>query len=108
MKYTAILADPPWRFKNYNDETATRWVGKHYPLLKLQDIANLPVYKITNKNAVLFLWATFPTLPNALYVLGKWGFTYKTVAFVWIKLNQNGSIFKGMGYWTRSNRKFAY
>lgn len=37
-------------------------------------------------------------------VLKAWGFTYKTVALVWVKQNRKAdSLFWGMGYWTRSN-----
>lgn len=37
-------------------------------------------------------------------VIRAWGFTYKTVAFVWVKQNKKSdSLFWGMGYWTRSN-----
>jgi len=32
-KYQIIYADPPWQFKNYNDNTATNWVGSHYGLM---------------------------------------------------------------------------
>ena len=33
---------------------------------------------------------------------------YKTVAFVWIKLNRvSNSLFWGMGYWTRANAEFC-
>lgn len=36
------------------------------------------------------------------------GFTYKTVAFVWLKLNKSGKgFFFGMGYWTRSNAEIC-
>jgi N6-adenosine-specific RNA methylase IME4 len=35
-------------------------------------------------DAVLFLWATNPTLPDALKVMGCWGFTYRT-NLAWVK-----------------------
>ena len=35
-----------------------------------------------------FLWATFPQLPEALRLIKAWGFTYKSVAFVWLKKNR--------------------
>ena len=50
-------------------------------------------------------------LPRALGPIEAWGFTYKTVAFTWAKLNCNVAassfssqdFFTGMGYWTRAN-----
>ena len=47
---------------------------------------------------------TIPCLLEGLSVLKAWGFTYKTVGFVWVKQNRKAdSLFWGMGYWTRSN-----
>ena len=48
----------------------------------------LPVRDIVSDNAILFLWATFPNLPEAFKVMEAWGFKYKTVGFTWIKLNK--------------------
>lgn len=49
------------------------------------------------------MWATFPTIPDALKVMEAWGFTYKTAAFVWIKKYKSGGNFYGMGAYTRAN-----
>ena len=46
----------------------------------------LPVEGLAGKDCVLFLWATYPMLQEALDVIRAWGFTFKTVAFTWIKL----------------------
>ena len=43
-------------------------------------------------------------LKDALDVIEAWGFTYKTVAFCWVKQNRRGEgLFMGLGNWTRSN-----
>ncbi len=54
-------------------------------------------------DSALFLWATFPQLPEALRLIEAWGgFTYKSVAFVWLKKNKKAdSWFYGLGFWTR-------
>lgn len=37
-------------------------------------------------------------------MIEAWGFTYKTVAFAWVKQNKKSdSLFWGMGFWTRAN-----
>jgi site-specific DNA-methyltransferase (adenine-specific) len=55
-------------------------------------------------DAVLFLWACFPLLAEALELIAAWGFTYKSVGFVWIKLNPRGvGLTTGLGHWSRSN-----
>lgn len=47
-------------------------------------------------------------MQEAFEVLKAWGFTYKTVAFVWVKQNKvSDSLFWGMGYWTRANAEIC-
>ena len=38
------------------------------------------------------MWVTFSTLLDGLKVIEKWGFKYKTIAFVWMKQNKKSSI----------------
>ncbi len=107
--YQILYADPPWQFRNYSDKwheihDESRWVGKHYNTMTLDDICNLPISEITAGDCVLFLWSTSPTLGSALRVIEEWGFTYKTKAFCWAKKNRKAdSFFTGMGFWTRAN-----
>ena len=64
--------------------------------------------ELAAKDCALFLWITFPCLCEALEVLTAWGFSYKTVAFVWVKQNRrNDDLFTGMGYWTRANAEIC-
>lgn len=73
-----------------------------------EDIQKLPVQELAADNAVLFLWVTAPCLEEGLELIRKWGFTYKTVAFTWLKQNKNDdNLFMGMGYYTRSNGEFC-
>lgn len=103
-KYNIIYADPPWQYKVYSKKGAGRSAESHYPTMPLEDICKLPISNIAADNCVLFLWATFPNLQEAFEVIKAWGFTYKTVAFVWVKSNKKSdSLFWGMGYWTRAN-----
>ena len=67
------------------------------------DICGLPVADISDDNSILFLWATFPELQEALDVIKAWGFEYKTVGFTWVKKNKNGGNFFGVGWYTKSN-----
>ena len=109
--YRAILADPPWRFATYSDKGKGRSAEAHYDCMTRADIKAMPVADWAAKDAVLFLWATDPLLPRALEVIAAWGFTYKTVAFYWAKLNKGRGglvlgqrdFFTGMGFWTRAN-----
>jgi len=50
-------------------------------------IASLPVKKIIAENCILFLWVTMPKLNECWNIITEWGFQYKTVAFVWVKIS---------------------
>lgn len=112
-KYNIILADPPWAYSNYSDNwhsTAinSRWVGKKYELMSYQEINDLPIDQIADKDCILFLWVTFPKLQEGLETIKHWGFKYKTCAFVWIKRNKKKNTpFTGMGFWTRANAELC-
>lgn len=72
--------------------------------MKDSDIYALPVNEIAADDCVLFLWATYPKLPEALKTIRAWGFTYKTIGFQWVKQNRTGTgYFFGLGRWTRGN-----
>jgi len=105
-KYNIIYADPPWQ---YNDKSLSHGGGaeQHYPCMSTGDICDLPVSDLAEKDAVLFLWATYPMLPDALDVVRAWKFTYKTVAYTWVKTNENGRLWFGMGHYTRSNAEIC-
>jgi N6-adenosine-specific RNA methylase IME4 len=96
-QYGVIYADPPWRFEPYSRDTGMdRAADNHYPTMGLDDLLVLPVPAASD--AVLFLWATVPMLPEALDVMAAWGFTYKS-QFVWVKDRI------GTGYWTRNQHE---
>lgn len=100
-KYSIIYADPPWRYERDKVRGAAE---SHYSTMSLDEICTLPIPDIAARDSVLFLWATFPQLPEALRVIEAWGFHYKSVAFVWLKRNRRSSgWFYGLGYWTRGN-----
>lgn len=79
-----------------------------YPTMSIDELCALPVNRLAEKDCLLFLWATFPQLPEALQLIKAWGFTFKTVAFVWLKRNKKSPTwFYGLGYWTRGNAEIC-
>ena len=106
--YDVVLADPPWHFNNFSADKPgmlhdrSRGANRYYVTATTDDICNLvPPAK---DDSVLFLWACWPMLPDAMRVISAWGFEYKTLAWVWVKANKTGfGFFTGMGYYTRSN-----
>lgn len=76
--------------------------------MEIDDLCALPISEIAAKNSILFLWATFPKLPEALKLIEAWGFTYKSVAFLWLKQNKKApSWYYGLGFWTRGNAELC-
>lgn len=107
-KYQVIYADPPWAYRVWSKKGSGRSAESHYPTMSMEEIENLPVWELADENCALFLWITFPLLQEIWRVVKAWGFTYKTVAFVWIKQNKKAdSLFWGMGYWTRANAEIC-
>lgn len=105
-KFSVIYADPPW---SYNDKMRGHGQGAemHYPTQSLEWIKSLPVQEITAKDAVLFLWATSPLLPEAFELITAWEFKYKTVAFVWSKTTTTGKWAYNLGRWTMGNAELC-
>lgn len=104
-KYNIIYADPPWKYEQNRLSGAAE---HHYPTMSFEELSALPVSGIAGKDCVLFLWVTFPQLPDALQLIRAWGFTYKTVAFVWLKTNRKSHTwFYGLGFWTRGNAEIC-
>ena len=118
-KYQVIYADPPWSYKVWSEDkkSAQGCAKRYYDTMSIDDICNLPVKDIADKDCKLFMWATPPCLPEAFEVIKSWGFDYKTIAFTWIKLNKKGQsnamffspsdIFYGIGHWTASNTEIV-
>lgn len=96
--FDIIVADPPWKFASNSAAKPGRNAMRHYPCMPTKDIAAMPVELTSAKHALLFLWATSPMLPQALDVMGAWGFKYISSA-VWVKTRL------GTGYWFRNRHE---
>ena len=73
-KYNIIYADPPWQYK---ENWGNGQVG--YDTMSVDAIKKLPVEKIVDDKAHLYLWVTNPFLKEGLEVCKAWGFNYKTL-----------------------------
>ncbi len=102
--YNVIYADPPWTFATWSHKGKGRSAEAHYDCMSLDQIKCVPVDQWASKDCVLFLWVLDSMLDQGLDVVRAWGFTYKTVGFVWAKLNRrNNGYYMGLGRWTRAN-----
>jgi N6-adenosine-specific RNA methylase IME4 len=88
-RYPIILADPPWQFSAFVNDTRIRAPELHYQTMPLQEICDLQIgEKIATPDAMLFMWVP----PALLFEYGKpvldaWGFQHRG-DFVWVKDGQ--------------------
>lgn len=80
--FDLIYADPPWFYKGWSK---VKYGGMTYKTMKTAEICAMPVREIAAERSVLLMWATWPTLPDAIQVMEAWGFRYVTGMFVWVK-----------------------
>jgi N6-adenosine-specific RNA methylase IME4 len=97
------MADPPWRFQNSTGKVAPEHRRlSRYGTLDLDEIMALPIPKLSDDVAHLYLWVPNALLPEGLAVLRAWGFTYKS-NIVWHKIRKDGgSDGRGVGFYFRN------
>ena len=106
-KYQIIYADPPWSYKTWTAKGGHKSASAHYQTMEKKDIQEMPIKEIADKDCTLFLWVTMPNLIEGIELIEKWGFTYKTCAFDWVKIYKSGKPVVGLGYWTRANAELC-
>ena len=108
-RYSVIYADPPWSYRD-KANAGKRGAGHKYTTQSQAWIEGLPVRQLALPDCALFLWVTMPKLDEVFGgdLFRKWGFTFKTCAFTWVKTNERKpSLFWGMGRWTRANAELC-
>ena len=106
-KYNIIYADPAWHFSNWSGKGTVKAPINHYQTMSLTDICRLPVKEIADKNCVLFIWTCDPVVDKTFEVIKSWGFTYKTMGFVWVKITKQNKSKMGLGYWSRCSTEYC-
>ena len=108
MTYGTIIADPPWRYKNWRSAVHGA-AARQYELMGQSDLLALGdwVRSVAAPDAVMLLWATWPKLSEAMEILGGWGFKYRT-GIPWIKTTPStGKVRRGIGFWFMSTSEMV-
>ena len=102
-KFSTVLADPPWQFKNRSGKMSPEHKRlTRYETLTLDTIKELPVSSITEDPAHLYLWVPNALLAEGMQVMEAWGFTYKT-NIIWYKIRKDGGPDRrGVGFYFRN------
>lgn len=89
MKYRTIVADPPWDYPEgfgvgLGEGKGKRRVALPYPSMSLEEMCDLPISDLAERDAHLYLWTTNRYLREAFYVAEAWGFRHGQT-LVWAK-----------------------
>ena len=107
-KYSIIYADPPWAYLWGTGKNPGKFAPeRHYKTMSTDEICNMDIKKIAEKNCALFIWTTMPCVPDVIKVIKAWGFKHKTTAFTWVKIKKDGQPLAGMGSYTKSNAELC-
>lgn len=101
LSFDLLMVDPPWSFALRSDKGEAKSAQAQYDCMALDAIKALPVADLARGDALLWLWATHPMLPQALDVMAAWGFAF-TTSGVWVKTTTGGKLAFGTGYVLRS------
>lgn len=97
--YRTIVVDPPWEYWGPRPPTAKAdrkvAVAEFYPTMTHAAIAALPVLRVADDNAHIYMWVTNAVMFeeregwNSQRILSAWGFQYKTL-LTWYKTGPLG------------------
>lgn len=92
MYFDILLADPAW---NYNDRLCSEGrtvfgsgASGKYRTESAEAMAEFEVESLCAESALLFMWATGPFLPRAIWLMEQWSFPYISIAFQWVKVRR--------------------
>ena len=108
-KYQVIYADPPWPEKdsvafNANVKHKVPGSASHYSLMTMDKLKKTSMDDIVDRNGcVLFIWSPYRHVRMMLDLCEAWGFTFKTIGFVWVKITKNNKLEYNPGWHTKSN-----
>lgn len=83
-KFSCIMIDPPWDASDEGDVDQMGRTQPDYATMTIDKIRKLPVGKLADSNAHLYLWITNRSLPKGFDLMDAWGFRYITT-LIWCK-----------------------
>lgn len=106
--YSVVYCDPPWQYDNFSGGEDGFGADSYYNCMTHQQLLDMPVNDLTAQDSVIVMWTTGPFIPDALELIEKWGFEYKT-AGSWAKQTATGNTWAfGQGFHLRSAAEFYF
>lgn len=98
LRYSVLLIDPPWQFKNWSKKGEWKNASRHYRCMPTDEICRLPIGHLAAPHCAAVVWATAPMLEDAMRALKAWGFEYKSMG-CWAKRTRRDNAWQfGGGY----------
>ncbi len=94
-------ADPATRFETWSTAGEGKSPQAQYDTMTWDELETLDVARLGRGDAILFLWACWPTLRESIALMDAWGFRYVTGG-AWHKRSKHGKTAFGTGYVLRS------
>ena len=96
MTYSIIYMDPPWKYSNSKMSSGSN-IQDNYPTMTMAELKELPIKEITEKDSLIYMWSTSPFISESIELARHWGFSFRTVAFVWDKQSYTPGFYTGGG-----------
>lgn len=106
FSFPVIHIDPAWSYEMRTDKGYEKSPQAHYDCMTIDEMKAMPVGHLAAPDAVMVMWGVFPMMPQALELLGHYGFRYVTGG-AWAKQSTTGRKWAfGTGYVLRSAAEF--
>ena len=103
--YKIIYADPPWQYGSQGPRGGK--FGKlDYNDMDLDSLCRMDVARISDKDAVCFMWFTASFQQEALDLMQAWGFKPVRIDRVWKKVKTTGGMHAAVGPWGMTDAEF--
>jgi len=104
--FDIIVVDPPWKYRP--GATTVGDATKKYDTMTIEDIKRIPFGNLASENSMILMWTTSAFLGASIDIIKEWGFDYKTVMFVWVKVFPNSkTLVAGPGWYTRPSCEYV-
>ena len=93
--FSTVVLDPPWDWGDEGDNDQLGRARPDYATMSIERIGELPVDRLADKSAHLYLWITNRSMPKGFALMEKWGFRFITI-LTWPKPSFGmGNYFRG-------------
>jgi N6-adenosine-specific RNA methylase IME4 len=94
-RFATIMLDPPWDWGDEGDQDQMGRARPVYATMPYEQILQLPLPILADKDCHLYLWITNRSLPKGFSLIERWGFRYVT-CLTWAKPHFGmGNYFRG-------------